>query len=336
MDHDAGGAAMTEPNHFLHVVFGATGAIGGAVVGELLRENRSVRAVSRSGRAPQGAQSEAADAADPPQAAAAAAGASVIYHCASPPYTKWPELFPALTRSILGAAESSGAKLVFADNLYAYGPVDGPLREDLPALAHGRKGRVRVEMAAELLGAYRDGRARVAIGRASDYYGPHGTGSVAGETVFGRILAGKKPQWTGRLDQPHTFHFLPDIARGLLVLADHHEADGQVWHLPAAGPLTAQQFFDMVAEAAGRPVPAHASAASPALLAAAGMFSPLLREMRETAYQFRAPFVIDSSKFDAAFGRLAPTAHRDAVEQTVAWYRARGRDGFAGAGAPRT
>src|SRR6516164_7257966 len=319
----AGGTAMTQPDDSLPVVFGATGAIGSAVVGELLRTGRSVRAVSRSGRAPQGAQSEAADAADPPQAAAAAAGASVIYHCASPPYTKWPELFPALTRSILGAAESSGAKLVFADNLYAYGPVDGPLREDLPALAHGRKGRVRVEMAAELLGAHRDGRARVAIGRASDYYGPHGTGSVAGETVFGRILAGKKPQWTGRLDQPHTFNFLPDIARGLLVLADHLEANGQVWHLPAAEPLTAQRFFDRVAEAAGRPVPVKASVASPALLAAAGVFSPLLREMRETAYQFRAPFVIDSSKFDTAFGRLEPTPHRDAVAQTVAWYRSR-------------
>ena len=182
---------------------------------------------------------------------------------------------------------------------------------------------VRAGMAAELLGAYRDGRARIAIGRASDYYGPDGTGSVAGDTVFGRILAGKKPQWPGRLDQPHTFQFLPDIARGLLVLAGHREADGQIWHLPAAGPLTAQQFFDMVAKAAGRPVPVHASVASPALLAAAGVFSPLLREMRETAYQFRAPFVIDSSKFDAAFGRLEPTPHRDAVEQTVAWYRSR-------------
>ena len=314
---------MTQPDDSVHVVFGATGAIGSAVVGELLRAGRSVRAVSRGGRAAKGAQGVAADAADPPQAAAAAVGASVLYHCANPPYTQWPELFPALTRSILGAAESSGAKLVFADNLFAYGPVDGPLHEDLPAVAGGRKGRVRVEMAAELLGAHRDGRARIAIGRASDYYGPHGTGSTAGETVFGRILAGKKPQWTGRLNQPHTFHFLPDIARGLLVLADHREAEGQVWHLPAAEPLTAQQFFDMVAEAAGRPVPVQASVASPALLAVAGVFSPLLREMRETAYQFRAPFVIDSSKFEAAFGRPEPTPHRDAVEQTVAWYRAR-------------
>ena len=79
----------------------------------------------------------------------------------------------------------------------------------------------------------------------------------------------------------------------------------------------------MVAQAAGRPVPAQASVASPALLAVAGIFSPLLWEMRETAYQFRAPFVIDSSKFEAAFGRLKPTPHFDAVEQTVAWYRSR-------------
>jgi nucleoside-diphosphate-sugar epimerase len=314
---------MTELDGPVHVVFGAMGAIGGAVVTELVHAGRDVRAVSRGGQAPDGAQGVAADASDPGQAARAAAGASVIYHCASPPYTRWPELFPPLTSSILGAAISGGAKLVFADNLYAYGPVDGPLREDLPAAAQGPKGKIRADMAAQLLAAHRDGQARVVIGRASDYYGPHGTGSTAGQTVFGRILAGKKPQWTGRLDQPHTFHYLPDIARGLLVLADRREADGQIWHLPAAGPLTAQQFFDMIANAAGQPVPVHASIASPALLAAAGIFSPLLREMRETTYQFRAPFVIDATKFEAALGHLEPTAHRDAVQRTLAWYRSR-------------
>jgi nucleoside-diphosphate-sugar epimerase len=314
---------MTDAGGSWHVVFGASGAIGSAVVGELTRAGRQVRAVSRGGQAPEGAEGVAADVSDRAQAARAAAGAAVIYHCANPPYTQWPELFPSLTGSILGAAESTGAKLVFADNLYAYGPVDGPLREDLPAAARGPKGRIRAEMAANLLAAHREGRARIVIGRASDYYGPHGTRSTAGETVFGRILAGSKPQWTGRLDQPHTFHYLPDIARGLVLLADRPEADGQVWHLPAAGPLTAQQFFDLIATAAGQPVPVHASIAGPALLAVAGVFSPLLREMRETTYQFRAPFVIDASKFEAAFGHLEPTAHLDAVRRTIAWYRSR-------------
>jgi len=306
-----------------HVVFGATGGIGRALVAELLRRGKAVRAVSRRGQAPEGAEGLAADAADAAEAAAAASGSGVVYHCVNPGYTRWPELLPPVSRSILGAAESSGAKLVFADNLYAYGPVEGPLREDLPAVADGPKGRTRVEVAAEMLAAHDAGRVRVTIGRASDYYGPGGANSTAGDPVFGRVLAGKRPQWTGRLDVPHTFHYLPDIARGLVTLAEHPEADGEVWHLPAAEPLTAQEFFDLVFEAVGRPTPAKAQIAGPGVLAVAGIFSPTLRELRETAYQFRRPFVIDSSKFERAFGRPEPTAHREAVERTVAWFRSR-------------
>jgi nucleoside-diphosphate-sugar epimerase len=306
-----------------HVVFGGTGGIGGAVVGELVRRGRTVRAVSRRGAAPEGAEGRAADAANAAEAAAAATGAAVVYHCVNPDYTRWPELLPPVSHSILGAAESSGARLVFADNLYAYGPVEGPLREDLPAAATGPKGRTRVEIAAEMLAAHQEGRVRVTIGRASDYYGPGGANSTAGETVFGRALAGKRPQWTGKLDVPHTFHYLPDIARGLVTLAEQPEAEGDVWHLPAAEPLTGQEFFDLVFEAAGRPTPAKAQIAGPAFLAIAGVFSPMLRELRETAYQFRRPFVIDSSKFETAFGQLETTSHLEAVERTVEWFRSR-------------
>jgi nucleoside-diphosphate-sugar epimerase len=305
------------------VVFGATGGVGSAVVAELLRRGGRVRAVSRRGHAPEGAEGVAADAADSAEAAAVAEGAGVVYHCVSPDYTRWPELLPPISRSILGAAESSGAKLVFADNLYAYGPVDGPVREDMSPTASGSKGRTRVEVAAEMLAAHQKGLVRVTIGRASDYYGPGGAHSNAGETVFGRVVAGKRPQWTGKLDVPHTFHYLPDIARGLVTLAERPEADGEVWHLPAAEPLTAQEFFDLVFEAAGRPTPAKAQIMGPALLAVGGIFSPMLRELRETAYQFRRPFVIDSSKFEGAFGRLEPTPHREAVERTVEWFRSR-------------
>jgi nucleoside-diphosphate-sugar epimerase len=174
-----------------------------------------------------------------------------------------------------------------------------------------------------MLAAHQEGRPRVTIGRASDYYGPGGVTSTSGETVFGRVVAGKRPQWIGRLDVPHTFHYLPDIARGLVTLAERPEADGAVWHLPAAEPLTAQQFFDLVFEAAGRPTPAKARIMGPALLAVASVFSPLLRELRETAYQVRRPFAIDSSKFESAFGRPESTPHPEAVERTVEWFRSR-------------
>jgi nucleoside-diphosphate-sugar epimerase len=306
-----------------HVVFGATGGIGAALVDELLLSGMSVRAVSRRGDAPEGAEGVAADAANAADAAAAAQGAGVVYHCVNPGYTRWPELLPPVSRSILGAAESADAKLVYADNLYAYGPVEGVLREDLPEAARGPKGRTRVEVAAEMLAAHAEGRARVTIGRASDYYGPGGVSSTSGEPVFGRVVAGKRPQWTGKLDVPHTFHYLADIARGLVTLAERPEADGEVWHLPAAPPLTAQKFFDLVFEAAGRPTPAKARIAGPATLAVAGIFSPTLRELRETAYQFRRPFVIDSSRFEAAFGGRDPTPHPEGVKRTVEWFRSR-------------
>jgi hypothetical protein len=66
------------------------------------------------------------------------------------------------------------------------------------------------------------------------------------------------------------------------------------------------------------------------LLAVGGIFSPLLRELRETAYQFRAPFIVDSSKFAAAFGRFDPIPHRMAAGQTVKWYRAHRSSGGPG------
>ncbi len=307
----------------LHVVFGATGGAGRALTQELLSQGKPVRAVSRRGAAVGAAEAVAADATVPEQALAAAGGAAVVYHCVNPGYTQWPQLLPAVSRSILAAAEAAGAKLVYADNLYAYGRVDGPLREDLAEAATGRKGRTRVEVAAELREAHAAGRARVAIARASDYFGPGGLSSVAGESAFGRTVGGGRPIWPGRLDQPHSFQFLPDLARALIVLAERPEADGETWHVPAGDPLTAQAFFDLAFAAAGRPTPARVQAASPALLAVAALFSPLLRELRETSYQVRGPFVADSSKFERAFGPFRSTAHPEAIKQTVRWFESR-------------
>jgi nucleoside-diphosphate-sugar epimerase len=301
----------------LHVVFGATGGIGRALTEELVSRGERVRAVSRGGTPIEGAEALAADVLDPEAALRAAAGATVVYHCVNPGYTKWPQLLPLVSRSILQAAQGAGAKLVYADNLYAYGPVDGPLTEDLPEAARGRKGRTRAEVAAELLAP---GPARVTIGRASDYYGPHGRMSNAGDTLFGRLVEGKRPIWLGDLDLPHTLHYLPDVARGLIVLAERDEADGEVWHLPAAKTITAGHFIEIATEAAG--VETEVQTIPRLALTIGSVFSPMLRELRETQYQFRAPFVSDSSKFEAAFGPFRATSHRDAVAATVEWFRA--------------
>jgi nucleoside-diphosphate-sugar epimerase len=305
----------------LQVVLGAGGGTGGALVRELVRRRHRVRAVNRGGDAevPAGVERLAADVATPDGAKAAADGAAVVYHCAQPPYTDWPVAFPPLTDAIVDGAAAAGAKLVLADNLYLYGPHDGPLTEDLPAAATGPKGRVRAQMAERLLARHREGRLRVAIGRASDYYGPGGRNSVTGERLFNAAVAGRTVRWVGRLDQPHTLSYLGDVAAGLATLGEHDRADGQAWHLPAAEPLTGRRFLELVVAASGGR--SRIATSSAAMVRLAGVFVPLIREVGEVLHEFQAPYVVDWSKFDQAFGPFTPTPHAEAVARTVAWFR---------------
>jgi nucleoside-diphosphate-sugar epimerase len=217
------------------------------------------------------------------------------------------------------ARREAGAKLVFADNLYVYGPPDGPMTEDMPQRAQGPKGRARIEMAAAILRAHQEGRLRCTIGRSSDYYGPRGTGTTVGDNLMKPVLRGKRARWLGSLDQPHTLNYLEDMARALVTLGKRDEADGQVWHLPAAEPLTGRQFLSLVYEAGG--LPPKIGVAPRSMIRLVGVFNPLVRELNETLYQFERPFVTDSSKFHDAFGPFKPTPHTDAVRRTVDWFR---------------
>jgi nucleoside-diphosphate-sugar epimerase len=282
-----------------------------------------VRAVTRSGATdvPEGVDQVAADIATPDGARRACAGAAVVYHCAQPPYTQWAELFPPLTRAVIEGTAEAGAKLVFADNLYVYGPPDGRMTEETPERAQGEKGRIRIEMAADILRAHRDGRLRCTIGRSSDYYGPRGTGTTVGDNLMKPALRGRRARWLGSLDQPHTLNYLEDMGRVLVTLGERAEADGQVWHVPAAEPLTGRQFLTLVYEAAG--LEPKVGVASRPMIRVVGVFNPLVRELNETLYQFERPFVSDASKFQSAFGPFEPTPHRDAVRRTVEWFQRR-------------
>jgi nucleoside-diphosphate-sugar epimerase len=282
-----------------------------------------VRMVNRSGRAsvPEGVEVIGGDATDEVFAREASDGASVVYFALNPPYNKWPELFPPLQAGVLEGAASAGAKLIAMENLYMYGPTGGrPLTEDLPYAPNTRKGAVRARMSEELMEAHTGGRVRVAIGRASDYFGPGVLVSAGGEQVFGRAVQGKSAQVAGDPDQPHTYTYAPDVGRGLTILGEREEALGQAWHLPSPETLTTRQFVEMIFEEVGKP--ARIQAASKILLRAMGLFDPGMREMIEMLYEFEEPFVVDHSKFQQAFGEQA-TPLREAIGETVRWYRSK-------------
>jgi nucleoside-diphosphate-sugar epimerase len=306
-----------------HVVFG-TGQVGSALAAHLASTGVAVRAVSRNRPAAlaDGVDWRAADVSDPEAATDAAKGASVVYQCVNAPYTQWPERFPPLQRGVLAAAEHTGALLVVLENLYGYGPTGGkPMTEDLPLAATGAKGATRAAMTAELLAAAGAGRVRVAIGRASDFFGPGVTGgSVLGERVFGNALAGRRADFIGDPGLPHTYSYVPDIAAGLATLGTDARAEGEVWHLPGPPTVTTRAFLDLVAGEVGHPVGIRPL---PKLaLRALGLFNPMLRELAETSYQFDQPFILDTSKYQTTFGTVG-TPLADAAAATVAWYRTR-------------
>jgi nucleoside-diphosphate-sugar epimerase len=311
-----------EDNSGLHVVFGA-GQVGRVLAVLLAERGVTVRVVSRrrSAGLPEGTAWRAADAADLDAASDAAKGAAVVYQCLNAPYAQWPERFPPLQRGVLAAAERAGALLVSLENLYGYGPTGGrPMTEDLALAATTVKGRTRAAMTGELLAAAAAGRVRVAIGRASDFFGPGvSQGSTLGERVFGNALSGRRADFIGNADLPHTYSYVPDIAAGLVTLGTDVRAAGQVWHLPGPQTVTTRALLDLVAAQVGHPVGVRSV---PKLaVRALGLINPAMRGLAEMSYQFDEPFVLDTTKYESVFG-AAGTPLAAAIAATVAWYRA--------------
>ncbi|HSK96161.1 MAG TPA: NAD-dependent epimerase/dehydratase family protein, partial [Euzebyales bacterium] len=229
-------------------VLGASGGTGRAVTHELAGRGHTVTAVSRSGTAdvPDGVARLAADLSVPDEARRACAGADVVVLAAQPPYQDWVEQWPPLLRTVMAATAAAGARLVFVDNLYAYAPATGPLRETSPEHATDHKGVLRRELGHMLLAASERGEPRATIGRFSDYYGPGGFHSGLYMVGIAPALRGMAPRGLYDLDQPHTFHYLPDAARGFAELVERPEADGRVWLLPAAPPITQRELLGLV------------------------------------------------------------------------------------------
>jgi nucleoside-diphosphate-sugar epimerase len=269
---------------------------------------------------PAGVELVASDLYDPAQVREVTRGARVVYQAAQPPYYEWPEKFPLLQNAILEGLTGSHAKLVLIENVYMYGDPHGkPMTENTPYNAHTRKGRVRGEISQAAFKAHKEGRVRVSAGRGGNFFGPWGTDSTMGERVFYPLLQGKPAQSIGRTDLPHTHTYVKDFGAALVTLGERDEADGQVWHVPNDQPRMSQgELIRMFAQEAG--VEPKMSSMGRTMMAIGGLFIPEARETVEMMYEFEKPFVIDSSKFEKTFG-LKATPMREAISETVAWYK---------------
>ena len=304
-----------------NVIFG-TGPLGLAVARRLMSSGKAVRLVNRSGKAqaPSSAEIFVADAADPAAARRACEGARVVFHCATHSYGQWDKVLPPIMNGIIEGAAAAEARLVYGDNLYAYGPVDGPIREDLPYRPVGPNTRARAEVASTLMNAHASGKVRAMIGRASDFYGAHARQSKAGDGIFARALGGKPAQVLGNPDAPHTLTFIDDFGAALVTLSQQDKALGEVWHVPNPETVSIRRFVEMVFQQLRKPP--KLQEVPMLVINVLGLVVPPMAAVKETMYQSVRPWIVDHSKYVGAFGDQA-TPHEMAIAQTIAWFQAR-------------
>lgn len=313
---------MKTQNRNKNIIFG-TGPLGLSVMDELVKQGKSVTLVNRVSNVketlPDGVTLLKGDATRWQVVAEICTEADAVFHCAQPAYNEWPEKFPAITQGIMDGVSLTNSKLIFGDNLYMYGPTKGlPLHEDLPYSGKGPKGQTRASMATRLLGAHHSGKVKVAIGRASDFYGPRVAHSVLGQHFFASILSKKTAPLLGNVDQPHTYTYVKDFAKALVTLSEHDEALGKVWHVPNATTLTTRQLVTLVSQHLGSEIKIRS--VNRFILSILGLFNPMMREMKEMLYEFEEPFIVDHSLFSNSFETMVTPINK-AIQETLGWYQ---------------
>jgi nucleoside-diphosphate-sugar epimerase len=308
-----------------HVILGAGGAISRALVPELLRNRQQVTLVSRSGRPVEGARSIAADILDDDALEEAVPEGSAVYLLVGLPYRAvvWEEAWPQIMRKVIRVCSEKRALLVFFDNVYMYGPVDGPMTEQTPHNPTSRKGAVRAEIVETLDREVSAGSLSAIVARSADFYGPGAErNGIMNLLIIEKLLAGKAAQWVADADVLHSVTYTTDCGRAVPLLVADETSYNQVWHMPTASPpITMRRFTEIAAREIG--AKPKLSVLSPWMLRLAGIFDRTVRELPEMLYQNDRDYIFDSSKLTERYA-FAPTSYEQGIAETVAYYRSLG------------
>lgn len=299
------------------------GGLGRAVVARLRAKGDEVTVghYRKVEGLPTGVRFASCDARDAASVLKACQGAEAVVYSVAFPYLSdvWVRDFPPGTQNVLDACAAAGARFVFADNLYMYGPQRRPLIEDMPLTTFGKKPRVRAEITRLWQAAHEAGKVRAVAVRSSDYYGPDAPNSILGPFGVAPLLKRKPAVLLHDPDQPHDFTYLPDFARAVVDLAHApDDAYGRAWHVPNAPAQTPRQILRQAADMIGAPL--KIMSMPKAMVGVMGLFNKPLGATYEMAFQRDRPYLVDSTAFARRFWN-DPTPFRQGLADTIAWYR---------------
>ena len=305
-----------------YTILGSGGIISNSLAAELIRNNEMVKLVSRNPKQIPGATIQAADITDLNQAIQAVEPSSLVFLCIGLKYdfSVWREQWPKIMNNVIEACKQKKSKLIFFDNVYMYGKVEGPMTEDCPYNPSSRKGDLRARIATQLMSEVRKGNITATIARAADFYGPGADKTaVLNLLVFANLAAHKKAQWMVNDSAIHSFTYTPDAAKALYLLAKTEDSWNQVWHLPTtSNPFTGREYIRMIADTlCAKP---DYRILHKWMIRLAGLFNRTVAELYEMAYQYEFDYLFDSSKFEKAFNyKTVPYA--DGIKAVAETYK---------------
>src|ERR1700761_5609414 len=299
----------------MHTILGAGGAVANALTRELTNINETIRLVSRKPIQSAGKNItwQKADLLNYNELLAASKGSEVIYLTAGLVYDKniWQQQWPVIMQNFINLGKETGARLIFFDNVYMYGLVDGPMKEDTPYKPSSVKGTVRAKIADQLMDEAKAGNVKASIARGADFYGTDNMNSFFDMMVLDKYAKGQKAQWIGNSKKLHNFSYIPDMGKGMFLLGQHPESDNQVWHMPTAAPLTGKQFIELAARIYG--VEPKVFAINKFMLWLVGLFQKVVMGTVEMYYQYSNDYNFNSDKFEKAFN-FKPTSYEDGIK----------------------
>lgn len=302
----------------MQTILGSTGVIGKGLAKSLPKYTNKIRLVSRNPKKiNETDELFSANLLDQQQVFKAVENSEVVYLTAGLQYktSVWQTQWQLIMKNVIDACKSQNAKLVFFDNVYSYGLVEGWMKEDTTHKPVSKKGEVRKQINEMLMREVESGSLSAMIVKAADFYGPETPLSFVNATVFDNFKKGKKAQWFIDANKKHSMTYTPDAAKATAILGNTNFAYNQIWHLPTdKNVLTGKEFIELAAKAFG--VEPKYTVLKKWMIQMVGMFVPVVKESIEMLYQNEYDYLFDSTKFEKAFN-FTPTSYKDGIAETV-------------------
>ena len=302
----------------MQTILGAGGAIGIPLAKELVRFSDKIRLVGRNPKKVNPSDELfTADIIDYNQTLEAVKGSDIVYLVAGLKYDLkvWQAQWPVLMKNVIDACKKHRAKLIFLDNVYMYGRVNGWMTEETPFNPCSRKGEIRARIAQMLIDEYKNKNLDAAIVRSADFYGSNIRSSVFNILVIDKLKKGQSANWLLNDNVKHSFTYNIDAARAAALIGNTPSAFNQTWHLPTdKNALTGAEYIKLTAGIlVSKP---KYFVLKKWQLRLVGFFVSDIKESMEMLYQNEYEYLFNSTKFENYFN-IKPTSYKEGLTASV-------------------